>query len=94
MPWSHKEPPPEPSSSWFAVYRPCSRDAISKMLGRVGVGKGPNIKGKCARKNRLSGYVPFCQISINEDKEALGVTPRGTDSERWPAMFDPHGGFR
>ena len=33
------------TSSWFVVYRPCSRDSIAKMLGRVGVGKGLNIKG-------------------------------------------------
>ena len=38
-----------PASSWFAVYRPCSRDSISKMLGQVGVGKGLNIKGKPAQ---------------------------------------------
>ena len=56
------------TSSWFAVYRPCSRDSISKMLGQVGVGKGLNIKGKSAKKNKLSGFVPFCQISRNEHK--------------------------
>ena len=37
------------TSSWFVVYRPCSRDSIAKMLGRVGVGKGLNIKGKSAK---------------------------------------------
>ena len=35
---------PANNSSWFVVYRPCSRDSIAKMLGRVGVGKGLNIK--------------------------------------------------
>ena len=47
-------PPPDASAqtSWFAVYRPCSRDSIAKMLGRAGTGKGLNIKGKSAKKNR------------------------------------------
>ena len=39
----------------FAVYRPTSRDAIAKMLSGVAVGKGLNVKGKSAKKNRLSG---------------------------------------
>ena len=64
-------PPPGVQSAWFAVYRPCSRDSIAKMLGRVGTGKGLNIKGKSAKKNRLSGFVPFCQISQPSDKAAL-----------------------
>ena len=55
-------------TSWFAVYRPCSRDSIAKMVGRIGTGKGLNIKGKSAKKNRLSGFVPFVQISKNSDK--------------------------
>ena len=63
------------TTAWFAVYRPCSRDSIAKMLGRVGVGKGLNIKGKSAKKNRLSGFVPFCQISKNEHKSALEHAP-------------------
>jgi hypothetical protein len=68
---------PSKQTSWFAVYRPCSRDSIAKMLGRVGTGKGLNIKGKSAKKNRLSGFVPFVQISKNEDKAALEKSPRG-----------------
>ena len=64
------------TSAWFAVYRPCSRDSIAKMLGRVGTGKGLNIKGKSAKKNRLSGFVPFVQISDNDDKEVLEPSPR------------------
>ena len=64
------------SSSWFAVYRPCSRDSIAKMLGRVGVGKGLNVKGKSSKKNRLSGFVPFLQISNNDDKAAVEPSPK------------------
>ena len=63
-------------TSWFAVYRPCSRDSIAKMLGRVGVGKGLNIKGKSAQKNRLSGFVPFLQISDNRHKSQIEQSPK------------------
>ena len=63
-------------SQWFAVYRPCSRDSIAKMLGRVGVGKGLNIKGKSAQMNRLSGFVPFLQISNNDHKDKIEESPR------------------
>ena len=45
------------------------------MLGQVGVGKGLNIKGKSAKKNKLSGFVPFCQISKNEHKKELENAP-------------------
>mmetsp|Transcript_46708 Transcript_46708/g.90101 ORF Transcript_46708/g.90101 Transcript_46708/m.90101 type:complete len:635 (-) Transcript_46708:153-2057(-) len=55
-------------TAWFAVYRPTSRDAISRMLNGDAVGKGLNVKGKSAKRNRLSGYVPFIQISKNEHK--------------------------
>eukprot|EP00928_Gymnodinium_smaydae_P030752 TRINITY_DN2277_c0_g3_i1.p1 TRINITY_DN2277_c0_g3~~TRINITY_DN2277_c0_g3_i1.p1 ORF type:complete len:1054 (-),score=226.96 TRINITY_DN2277_c0_g3_i1:19-3180(-) len=58
-------------SRWFAVYRPTSRDAIAKMLGGEAVGKGLNIKGKSAKRNRLSGLVPFLQISYDGHKGEL-----------------------
>lgn len=58
-------------SAWFAVYRPTSHDSIAKMLGRVGVGKGFNIKGKSARKDRLSAFVPYLQISKNGHKAEI-----------------------
>jgi len=72
---SSSAPASSAPSSWFAVYRPCSRDSISKMVNRVGTGKGLNIKGKSAKKNRLSGFVPFCQISDNAHKTMLEPTP-------------------
>jgi len=65
-------------SRWFVVYRPCSRDSIAKMLGKVGVGKGLNVKGKSAKKNRLSGFVPFIQISDNKHKFDVEESPRDT----------------
>lgn len=45
------------------------------MLGAVGVGKGLNVKGKSAKKNRLSGFVPFCQISDNAHKKDIEDSP-------------------
>jgi len=55
-------------TAWFAVYRPTSRDAIAKMLSGKAVGKGLNVKGKSAKKNRMSGFVPYLQISKEEHK--------------------------
>ena len=69
-------PAPDSPTHWFAVYRPCSRDSIAKMLGRVGVGKGLNIKGKSAQKNRLSGFVPFLQIHDNAHKPLVEASPK------------------
>ena len=68
--------PSKPATQWFAVYRPCSRDSIAKMLGTTGVGKGLNVKGKSAKKNRLSGFVPFLQISDNAHKAAVEAAPK------------------
>lgn len=65
-------------SSWFAVFRPTSRDAIAKMLSGVAVGKGLNVKGKSAKKNRLSGFVPFVQISDNAHKAEIERPPKGS----------------
>lgn len=65
-------------SSWFAVYRPTSRDAIAKMLSGDAVGKGLNVKGKSAKKGVLSGFVPFLQISDNEHKEHIEASPSGS----------------
>ena len=60
---------------WFAVYRPTSRDALAKMLNQTAVGKGLNVKGKSAKRNHLSGFVPFLQISDNKHKRRLGRCP-------------------
>ena len=52
----------------FSVWRPTSNDAIRKMVLGEGVGKGLEIKGKSAKRGKFSGYVPFLQITKNEDK--------------------------
>lgn len=62
-------------TTWFAVYRPTSKDAIAKMLSGNAVGKGLNVKGKSAKKGVLSGYVPFIQISDNEHRELIEQSP-------------------
>eukprot|EP00327_Prymnesium_parvum_P016862 CAMPEP_0113288082 /NCGR_PEP_ID=MMETSP0008_2-20120614/32083_1 /TAXON_ID=97485 /ORGANISM="Prymnesium parvum" /LENGTH=815 /DNA_ID=CAMNT_0000139419 /DNA_START=165 /DNA_END=2614 /DNA_ORIENTATION=- /assembly_acc=CAM_ASM_000153 len=41
-----------------------------------GGGKGLNIKGKSAKKNRLSGFVPFLQIHDNNHKSAVEDSPK------------------
>ncbi|CAK0803197.1 unnamed protein product, partial [Prorocentrum cordatum] len=62
-------------SDWFAVYRPTSRDAIALMIRGAAVGKGLNVKGKSAKRNRLSGFVPFLQISDNKHKCKIEPSP-------------------
>jgi len=59
----------------FGVYRPTSRNAIAKMIEGDAVGKALNIKGKSAKKNVLSGYVPYLQISENEHKAKIEDSP-------------------
>lgn len=66
---------PEGQSAWFAVYRPTSRDALAKMLNQTAVGKGLNVKGKSAKRNHLSGFVPFLQISEERHKTRLHPPP-------------------
>jgi len=63
---------------WFAVYRPTSRDAIAKMLAGIAVGKGLNVKGKSSKKNRMSGFVPFLQISDNAHRKMIEESPPDT----------------
>jgi hypothetical protein len=71
------QPAPEESecSTWFAVYRPTSRESITKMLTRVAVGKGLNVKGKSSKAQHLKGFVPFLQISNNDHKVEIEESP-------------------
>ncbi|CAJ1968615.1 unnamed protein product [Cylindrotheca closterium] len=58
-------------SSILTVWRPCSNDAMRKMMEGTGVGKGLDIKGKSAKKGILSAFVPFLQISEEMDKAKI-----------------------
>jgi len=58
-------------SSILTVWRPCSNDAMRKMMEGTGVGKGLDIKGKSAKKGLLSAFVPFLQISEEQDKHKI-----------------------
>lgn len=58
-------------SSILTVWRPCSDDAMRKMMEGTGVGKGLDIKGKSAKKGVLSAFVPFLQISKEADKSKI-----------------------
>lgn len=58
-------------SSVLTVWRPCSNDAMRKMMEGSGVGKGLDIKGKSAKKGVLSGYVPFLQIHEEAHKSKI-----------------------
>jgi len=62
-------------SSVFSVWRPTSVDSIHKMMTGQGTGKGLDIKGKSAKKGKLSAYVPFLQIHEDEHKTKIRLLP-------------------
>jgi len=62
-------------SSILTVWRPCSNDAMRKMMEGTGVGKGLDIKGKSAKQGLLSAFVPFLQISEEKDKAKIMPIP-------------------
>ena len=59
------------ATSILTVWRPCSNDAMRKMMEGTGVGKGLDIKGKSAKKGTLSAFVPFLQIFKNPHKQEI-----------------------
>lgn len=63
-------------SSIFSVWRPTSVDSIRKMMTGQGTGKGLDIKGKSAKKGKLSAYVPFLQIHDDAHKTKIRLLPR------------------
>ena len=63
-------------ASVFTVWRPTSYDAIRRMMLGEGVGKGLNIKGKSAKRGRLSGFVPFLQIHEESHKAKVRNRPK------------------
>ncbi|CAB9509906.1 expressed unknown protein [Seminavis robusta] len=60
----------------FSVWRPCSKEAIRKMMAGHGVGKGLDIKGKSAKFGKCSAYVPFLQIHSERDKHKIEWLPQ------------------
>ena len=64
-------------SSVFSVWRPTSVDSIRKMMTGQGTGKGLDIKGKSAKKGKLSAYVPFLQI--HDDAHKTKIRPLARD---------------
>mmetsp|Transcript_38573 Transcript_38573/g.81128 ORF Transcript_38573/g.81128 Transcript_38573/m.81128 type:complete len:1434 (-) Transcript_38573:177-4478(-) len=62
-------------SSVFSVWRPTSVDSIRKMMKGEGTGKGLEIKGKSAKKGKLSAYVPFLQIHEDKHKHKIRLLP-------------------
>ena len=59
------------TTSILTVWRPCSNDAMRKMMEGTGVGKGLDIKGKSAKQGDLSAFVPFLQIHNEADKAKI-----------------------
>jgi hypothetical protein len=59
------------TTSILTVWRPCSNDAMRKMMEGTGVGKGLDIKGKSAKMGALSAFVPFMQIHEEEHKHQV-----------------------
>ena len=45
------------------------------MISGDATGKGLNIKGKSAKKGKVSGFVPFLQISEERHKELIQPGP-------------------
>ena len=58
-----------------------------RMLNQTAVGKGLNVKGKSAKRNHLSGFVPFLQISENQHKRKLS---KGNANARVRVYFQTH----
>jgi len=63
-------------ASVFSVWRPTSIDSIRKMMTGQGTGKGLDIKGKSAKKGKLSAYVPFVQIHDEKHKNKIRSLPK------------------
>jgi len=67
------------ATSILTVWRPCSNDAMRRMMEGTGVGKGLDIKGKSAKKGSLSAFVPFMQIFNEHHKNEIQPITEGAD---------------
>ena len=68
-------PDPHRRSRFFAVWQPMSTVAIRMVMDGTATSKGPNVKGKSATRGKLSGFVPFIQISREADKRKCSLCP-------------------
>ena len=55
-------------SEYFTVWRPTSLDALRMLMMGQATGKSLNVKGKSAKCGKVSGFVPFVQISREDHK--------------------------
>ena len=62
-------------SEHFAVWRPCSMQALGMLFSSTATGKGLNIKGKSSVQGKLSGFVPFLQIDVESHKALVCTIP-------------------
>jgi len=65
-----------PRAAAFSVWRPTSNDAIRKMMVGEGAGKGLEVKGKSAKRGKLSGLIPFLQIHEETHKRRVRWPPK------------------
>lgn len=70
-----REKPHGERSQHFSVWRPTSLDALRMLFDGSACGKGLNIKGKSALEGKLSGFVPFLQISEEAHKAKVSTAP-------------------
>ena len=79
---------PSSKASVFTIFRPTSLDAIRKMMMGQAVGKGLDIKGKSAKRGKLSAFVPFLQISENHHKFKVKTLPPNETIRLFFASYD------
>jgi hypothetical protein len=79
---------PSSKASVFTIFRPTSLDAIRKMMMGQAVGKGLDIKGKSAKRGKLSAFVPFLQISENHHKFKVKTLPANETIRLFFATYD------
>jgi hypothetical protein len=48
---------PQSGKSFFGVFRPCSSEAMAKLICGQGIGRSVNAKGRIAKDGKLAGFV-------------------------------------
>ena len=75
-------------SEYFSVWRPTSLQAMRMLFEGTAVGKALNIKGKSALEGPLTGFVPFLQISLEEHKKLVRLSPSDARSRVFYQSWD------